>query len=135
MFLALVAYLFFRLQPALDRTFPLPVHHFYIVSAAAVLAAAVAVAVGAVGARLRNPQVVFVVTAFTSLALVSALHGLATPGLLLPPTRLPLRGVVAVLTVYLAGAAGYRHWLSYRYAAFPFQGAVVYAAGWRWPRS
>lgn len=79
----LAAFLFLRLHPGHDPTLGSPAGHFYVVSPAALLAAAFALAVGGVGIRLRNHQVLFLALANLSLAVIFALHGLATPGLLL----------------------------------------------------
>lgn len=95
----LAAYVYLRVQPHADPTFLAPTGHFYVVSAASLLAAAVAVAAGVAGGRLRNLQVIFLALAMTSLAMVFTLHGLSTPGFILPPTRLP--AVAAQLSLLL----------------------------------
>ncbi|HBY97494.1 MAG TPA: phosphohydrolase [Chloroflexi bacterium] len=99
MLIPLFIYIYLKRQPALDPSIVVPVHHFVIVSAVALLAAGIAVAVGISGSRLRNIQVIFLSLAFTSQALVFALHGLSTPGFLLPLTRVP--AVAAQLSVLL----------------------------------
>ncbi len=88
-----------RLAPA-DPLIRVPHHHFVVVSAASVAAAVLAVAVGLAGARQRNVVVTVLATAFASLAVLFALHGLSTPGFLLPPTPVP--AVAAQTSVLMA---------------------------------
>ncbi|HYF92977.1 MAG TPA: HD-GYP domain-containing protein [Symbiobacteriaceae bacterium] len=96
--LAVFAYL--RLHAAEDPLYAAPHGHFYIVSGAAFLAAVAALIVGIAGTRLRNINVTFLSMAFSSLALVFLLHGLATPGFLLPVTQVP--GIAAQLSILLS---------------------------------
>ena len=97
--LPLLCYAFLLLQPELDRSIPAPVSHFYITSAAALLAAALSIAVGVAGVRVRNVQVVSLSIAFTSLAIIFSLHGLSTPGLILEEHQFRLAGVAAQLSL------------------------------------
>ncbi len=97
--LPLAGYFYLKLNPAHDPIFAAPRGHFWIVSSVSALAAAAAVAVGVAGARLRNIQVTFLSLAFTSLALVFVLHGLSTPGFLLPMTQVP--AMAAQLSILL----------------------------------
>lgn len=85
----LAFYFGLRGSPQLDPAVAAPTGHFQVVTAAAILAAMVAIAVGLAGYRLRNIQVTLLAMAFTSLAVIFTFHGLATPGFLLPPTQLP----------------------------------------------
>lgn len=98
--LPMALFLYLRLNVAADPLYPAPHGHFYIVSGAALLAAVLAIIVGVAGARLRNISVTFLSMAFSSLALVFLLHGLATPGFLLPVTQVP--GIAAQLSILLA---------------------------------
>lgn len=91
-----------RLAPHLDPLMPAPRGHFYLVSATALAAGALAVAVGANALRHRNTQAVFLALAFTSLVAFVSLHGLATPGFLLPVT--PLHGIAEQVGLTLAAA-------------------------------
>lgn len=118
----LFVYIYLRLQPALDPSLVIPLHHFSVVSAVALLAGAVAVAVGISGSRLRNIQVIFLSLAFTSQAVVFALHGLSTPGFLLPLTRVP--AVAAQLSLFLTA---FWLWMS----VLPSDNPAVVALG-RW---
>jgi putative nucleotidyltransferase with HDIG domain len=95
----LILYLYLRLNVGHDHLYALPHGHFYVVSGAALLAAVAALVVGIAGSRLRHIHVTFLSMAFTSLALVFMLHGLATPGLLLPVTQVP--GMAAQLSILL----------------------------------
>ncbi|HYG56687.1 MAG TPA: hypothetical protein VD902_01275, partial [Symbiobacteriaceae bacterium] len=102
-------FLYLRLQAAEDPIFAAPHGHFYIVSGAAFLAAVAALIVGVAGTRLRNIHVTILSMAFTSLALVFLLHGLATPGFILPVTHVP--GIAAQLSILLT--AGWLYLSSY----------------------
>ena len=135
-----------RLAPH-DPVFHVPGFHFVVVTATSLAASVVAVAIGLAGLRQRNLQVIFLGLAFMSLSMVFAVHGLATPGFLLGPTRLV--SVAAQLSVLLAAlwlgvssvssasaparqlAAGHR-------LLVPLWGAVLAAlgaAGLRWPHA
>lgn len=96
--LPLAAYVYLRFfNPAVDPRLAYPAHHFHIVSATSIVALLVAIAVGVAGLRLRNLQVLYVALAFISLAAIFSVHGLATPGFLLPGNALV--GVAAELAV------------------------------------
>jgi len=97
-FLPLALYLFIRfLAPQYDLHLHHPAEHFNIVSFTALISLAIAIAVGIVGIRQRNLQVVYVALAFISLAGLFSVHGLATPGYILGPNALV--GVSAALAV------------------------------------
>lgn len=98
--LAVFAYL--KLNSHHDSIHVAPHGHFWVVSGAALPAAVIAIAVGMAGNRVRNIHVTFVSLAFTSLAIIFLLHGLSTPGLLLPVTPIP--GVASQLSVLLTMA-------------------------------
>lgn len=83
-----------------DGNYIMPQGHFYIVSSVAILATAIAIAVGIAGSRLRNIQVTFLSLSFISLAELFAIHGLSTPNFLMHVSHLP--GVSASLSVLLA---------------------------------
>lgn len=95
----LLGYAVLLLRPEMDAAIRAPVSHFYITSAAALLAAGLSIAVGIAGVRVRNVQVVSLSIAFTSLALIFALHGLSTPGLILEEHQFRLAGVAAQLSI------------------------------------
>ncbi|MCA9835907.1 MAG: HD-GYP domain-containing protein [Trueperaceae bacterium] len=80
----LILYLSLIFFPQFDLSHKHIHGHFYIVSLAAVWASIIAISVGWVGTRLRNIQVQLVSLAFISLAMIFSMHGLATPGFILP---------------------------------------------------
>lgn len=90
-------FLYLKLHAVDDAMYAMPHGHFYVVTGAAFLAAVAALVVGVAGARRRNIHVTFLSMAFTSLALIFMLHGLATPGFLLPMTQVP--AVAAQLSI------------------------------------
>lgn len=99
----IVPYIFFeaiRSGALLDPEFFKPEGHFYIVTAVAVLATFIAIAIGIAGRRLRNINVTFLALSFISLAQMFSVHGLSTPHFILPKTHLP--GVSAQLSMVLA---------------------------------
>lgn len=107
----LALYIGLRLNPHLDHKMAMPTGHFQVVSAGAILAAIVALLVGISGYRLRNIQVSLLAMAFTSLAVIFSLHGLATPGFLLPQTELPkvaaqLSILITAFWLWLSGQPG-----------------------------
>jgi putative nucleotidyltransferase with HDIG domain len=98
----LLPYLLFHFlsRSSWDASFAVPVGHFYMVSAVALLAVLIAIAAGVAGSRVRNIKVGFLALSFISLAMVFMVHGLSTPNLLLHVTHLPT--VSAPLSVMLA---------------------------------
>ncbi len=121
--LPLAGYLYLLMRPEHDPLFLAPRGHFYLVTPVALLAAVIAVMVGMAGRRLRNIQVTFLAAAFTTLAMLFMLHGLSTPGFLLPTTVVP--GVAAQMSVMLTS---FWLWLSARPADHPL---VRKLAGWQ----
>lgn len=73
--------------------------HFLVVSIAFLLTGMLAVVLGVAGQRQRNVQVTFIALAFSSLTLLTMLHGLATPGILLGSN--PVIGVTSHLSLAL----------------------------------
>jgi HD-GYP domain-containing protein (c-di-GMP phosphodiesterase class II) len=81
--------------------------HFAGVGLTALVAAAAAVALTIVGARRQDARTVLVGTAFSAMAALLALHGIATPGMLIGPNgvvsftggaTLPIGGAVLALS-------------------------------------
>jgi HD-GYP domain-containing protein (c-di-GMP phosphodiesterase class II) len=81
--------------------------HFTGVGLTALVAAVAAVALTIVGARRRDARTVLVGTAFSAMATLLALHGIATPGMLIGPNgvvsftggaTLPIGGAVLALS-------------------------------------
>jgi len=95
----LALYIFLWINPALDPLIDIPVQHFYAVSATSIIATLIGIAIGVSGSRQRNLQVVYLALAFISLASIFGIHGLATPGIIMPFTRLVV--VAAPLSVFL----------------------------------
>ena len=98
--LPLLFFFWLRSDESLDLVLQAPAGHFYIVSAVALPAIGIAVAVGIAGSRLRDIKVTVLSLAFVSLAAVFAVHGLATPHLLVHTTR--LASITSPLSVLLA---------------------------------
>lgn len=88
-----------------DPRWAIPVSHFLIVTVALLLAGVFALVLGVAGGRQRNVQVTFISLAFSTLAFLSMLHGLATPGIILSDN--PVIGVSSHLSLAGAGL-----WLS-----------------------
>jgi len=111
-------------SPHLDHLVEAPAAHFQVVTVVSLLATGIAAAAGMAGYRLRNIQVTLLSLAFTSLAVIFALHGLATPGFVLPASPVP--GIAAQLSLLVAS---FWLWLS----AFPSTHPLV---AWlaRWQR-
>ena len=107
---ALALFLVIYESPGLDPRLAAPKFHFWLVSGTSLLAFALAVLVGLVGARARDSRVAYLGAGFAGLAGFFSLHGLATPGFLVGPSE--VTGVAAELSVIsLAGwmfAAAYR---------------------------
>ena len=87
--LPLVVFEYLRHAPSADVVWQAPGFHFFVVSAAATLAAVAAAAVGVVGWQRRNIQVSLLSLGFMSLTMLFGLHGLATPGFILEVSHLP----------------------------------------------
>jgi len=96
--LPLAIYIYLRLNPTQDPLLRLPVHHFYIVSTTALIALLLSIVVGIIGLRQRNLQVIYVSLAFISLAAFFSVHGLATPGFILPDPHAVV-GIAAQLSI------------------------------------
>lgn len=93
-------YLYIKYFSSADLFLEAPRGHFYVVSIVSLISVAIAVAVGVVGKRQRNIQITFLALSFLSLAEMFAVHGFATPGLLLGSNQLV--GVSSELSVLLA---------------------------------
>ena len=95
----LVLYLLLRAFPHYDHHLHLVILHFYAGTAVLALAAISASAMGIIGMRLRNVQVLLISLAFISLATVFGMHTLATPGFILAENRIV--GVTVQLSITL----------------------------------
>ena len=74
----------------------------------------------------------FLVPVYTAIIFALGLVVFANPLLAnyIPITNEPLKYFAGVITIILAGVAGFRYWQSYRYSKFPFQLAIAYTGGW-----
>ena len=79
-----------------------PTAHFYIVSATAVLSAALALVMAAVCVRVANARALLLTMAFVAMAGIFAVHGLATPGFLLGGAYYDIAAVSARFSITLA---------------------------------
>ena len=94
---ALALFLVIYESPGLDPRLAAPRFHFWLVSGTSLLAFALAVLVGLVGARGGDSRVTYLGAGFAGLAGFFSLHGLATPGFLIGPSE--VTGVAAELSV------------------------------------
>jgi HD-GYP domain-containing protein (c-di-GMP phosphodiesterase class II) len=79
--LPILAYFYLAIvAPARDRVVMVPMEHFYIVSAAALTAMALAALVGVGSVRSGEPRTYLVAAGFLAVAGVFSVHGLTTPG-------------------------------------------------------
>jgi HD-GYP domain-containing protein (c-di-GMP phosphodiesterase class II) len=73
-------FFYLRHNPNLDRTYKIPVQHFYIVSATSLAALTLAIVVGIASVRSRAPRTFLVAAGFLAIAGIFSVHGLSTPG-------------------------------------------------------
>ncbi len=66
--------------PAVDHIVAVPTRHFYIVSAACLIALGMAIVLSVAAVRSREPRTYFLAATYISLAAPFAVHGLMTPG-------------------------------------------------------
>ena len=85
-------------------SFAVPDVHFYAVSATALTCAALALALGVLGARRRDRRTAGIGAGFTVMAALLAVHGLTTPGFLVESEYTAAVGVAGALAVPLGGA-------------------------------
>jgi putative nucleotidyltransferase with HDIG domain len=70
--------------PAVNLTIDIPIQHFYIVSAVALLALMVAILLAVSAAQLQHYKLLLLSIGFMAMAGLFSVHGLATPGVLVP---------------------------------------------------
>lgn len=97
----LALFVVLRLNPQIDVQVNVPVHHFYVVTAATALAAMLAAAVLRSALRLRHTPTFFLGLAFLSVSGFFLVHGLATPGVFRGPN--PLVSVSAWASLLTGG--------------------------------
>ena len=109
-----------------------PYQHFYIVSAVSLLASLLALALAVTTIQIRLYRVLFLCLGFTSMGAIFAVHGLTTPGILVPNLFAIFRDSAVALSAYLSlavpgvfFAASYAPGMSYLDRKLPF-----WPAGW-----
>lgn len=109
-----------------------PYQHFYIVSAVSIAAAIVAGALALATVQIGLYRVLFLCLGFMSLCAIFAVHGLTTPGILVPNLFKEYSGSAVAISAYLSlaipalfFAASYMPWLARLERRLPF-----WPAGW-----
>jgi hypothetical protein len=109
-----------------------PYQHFYIVSAVSIAAAVVAAALALATVQIGLYRVLFLCLGFMSLCAIFAVHGLTTPGILVPNLFKEYSGSAVAISAYLSlaipalfFAASYMPWLARLERRLPF-----WPAGW-----
>jgi len=109
-----------------------PYQHFYIVSAVSIAAAVVAAALAFATVQIGLYRVLFLCLGFMSLCAIFAVHGLTTPGILVPNLFKEYSGSAVAISAYLSlaipalfFAASYMPWLAPLERRLPF-----WPAGW-----
>jgi HD domain-containing protein len=80
----------------------IPYQHFYIVSAVSIAAALVAAALAVATVQIGLYRVLFLCLGFTSLCAIFAVHGLTTPGILVPNLFAEYPGSAVATSAYLS---------------------------------
>jgi HD-GYP domain-containing protein (c-di-GMP phosphodiesterase class II) len=96
-----------RAAPHLDPVLQSPRGHFFVVSAVALAATFLAVAVATAALRHRNAQVFCLAMGFMSLAALVTLHALSTPGFLMAASPVPNPSQKAVYYGYYSSHASH----------------------------
>jgi hypothetical protein len=79
-----------------------PYQHFYIVSAVSLVAATIAAALALATVQIGLYRVLFLCLGFTSLGAIFAVHGLTTPGILVPNLFREYSGSAVAISAYLS---------------------------------
>ena len=83
-------------------TLVVPYQHFYIVSAVSIVAAVVAAALALATVQMGLYRVLFLCLGFMSLCAIFAVHGLTTPGILVPNLFMEYSGSAVAISAYLS---------------------------------
>src|SRR5256885_1946419 len=83
----------------------IPYQHFYIVSAASIIASLVAAALAIATVQIGLYRVLFLCLGFMSMGAIFAVHGLTTPGILVPNLFARFAGSAVAASAYLSLAA------------------------------
>jgi HD-GYP domain-containing protein (c-di-GMP phosphodiesterase class II) len=109
-----------------------PYQHFYIVSAVSLLAAAVAGILALTAIQIGLYRVLLICLGFMSMGAIFAVHGLTTPGILVPNLFSKFAGSAVAASAYLSlavpavfFAAAYAPWMPWLERRLPF-----WPAGW-----
>jgi hypothetical protein len=109
-----------------------PYQHFYIVSAVSIAAAVISGALALATVQIGLYRVLFLCLGFMSLCAIFAVHGLTTPGILVPNLFEEYSGSAVAISAYLSlaipalfFAASYMPWLARLERRLPF-----WPAGW-----
>lgn len=109
-----------------------PYQHFYIVSAVSIVAAAIAAALAIATVQMGLYRVLFLCLGFMSIGFIFAVHGLTTPGILVPNLFKEYSGSAVAISAYLSlaipalfFAASYMPGLARLERSLPF-----WPAGW-----
>lgn len=97
--------LFFWLRPDIDPTFRLPLLHFYIVTFTSLAATVVSFLLVAALGSVARPRHVLGAVAFAIMGSLFSVHGLTTPGALIPATHpaVPAVSLSSWLTLFSGG--------------------------------
>jgi len=79
-----------------------PYQHFYIVSAVSILAALMGGAIGVASVQIGLYRVLFLCLGFMSMGAFFAVHGLTTPGILVPNLFKQFVGSAVAISAYLS---------------------------------
>ena len=121
--------------PSLNLAVVIPIQHFYVVSAVSLLAFLVAVMLSISAAQLQHYKLLLLGVGFMSMAGLFSVHGLATPGVMVPAEAgyagdrsvVQVAGFLALVVPAVFFAAGYLPLLSLYERRLPFwpAGALV----------
>jgi HD domain len=124
--------------PALNVSVVIPIQHFYVVSAVSLLALLVAVMLSISAAQLQHYKLLLLGVGFMSMAGLFSVHGLATPGAMVPihagyvgeQSVVQVAGFLALVVPAVFFAVGYVPLLSLYERRLPFwpAGALVLVA-------
>jgi HD-GYP domain-containing protein (c-di-GMP phosphodiesterase class II) len=80
----------------------IPIQHFYIVSAVSLMAALVAGVLAVTTIQIGLYRVLFLCLGFMSMSAIFAVHGLATPGMIVPKLLVKSAGSAVAVSAYLS---------------------------------
>ncbi|MBI2910825.1 MAG: HD-GYP domain-containing protein [Chloroflexi bacterium] len=117
-------------NPRRNLELPVPVEHFVIVTLVSLLALVVALLVARAATQIEQYRVLFLALGFMSMAGLFAVHGLATPGVILPASDGGYGGSVVGLSAFLSlFVASLFFAASYSRVAAPLQRGIPFHRG------